>query len=216
MKPTVALKGMANLAIIIGGLGLLAAAVMAAAPYMAQLSDLKSVAKVLAVISAVGLVGTGMSELAGLVGNIPVAVVTKGLANIAIVMVGFGALAAALMWVAPYINQLSDMGSILKLLALINAVGLIGSGLSVLAGLVGAIPTGVVLTGLGNIALVLGGFTAIVAAFGALSQIDGFGDFISIIAGCAVILVLITMLVSLLNWLHSDILQSISLFQTMI
>lgn len=179
MKPTVALKGMANLAIIIGGLGLLAAAVMAAAPYMAQLSDLKSVAKVLAVISAVGLVGTGMSELAGLVGNIPVAVVTKGLANIAIVMVGFGALAAALMWVAPYINQLSDMGSILKLLALINAVGLIGSGLSVLAGLVGAIPTGVVLTGLGNIALVLGGFTAIVAAFGALSQIDGFGDFIS-------------------------------------
>ena len=44
----------------------------------------------------------------------------------------------------------------------------------------------------------------------------GFGDFISIIAGCAVILVLITMLVSLLNWLHSDILQSISLFQTMI
>ena len=32
----------------------------------------------------------------------------------------------------------------------------------------------------------------------------------------AVILVLITMLVSLLNWLHSDILQSISLFQTMI
>ena len=46
--------------------------------------------------------------------------------------------------------------------------------------------------------------------------LSGFGDFISIIAGCAVILVLITMLVSLLNWLHSDILQSISLFQTMI
>lgn len=46
--------------------------------------------------------------------------------------------------------------------------------------------------------------------------LSGFGDFISIIAGCAVILVLITMLVSLLNWFHSDILQSISLFQTMI
>ena len=46
--------------------------------------------------------------------------------------------------------------------------------------------------------------------------LSGFGDFISILAGCAVILVLITMLVSLLNWLHSDILQSISLFQTMI
>lgn len=46
--------------------------------------------------------------------------------------------------------------------------------------------------------------------------LSGFGDFISIIAGCAVILVLITMLVSLLNWLYSDILQSISMFQTMI
>lgn len=179
MKPTVALKGMANLAIIIGGLGILAAAVMAAAPYMAKLSDLKSVAEVLTVISAVGLIGTGMSKLAGIVGNIPVATVAKGLANIAIVMVGFGALAAALMWVAPYINKLSDMGSIMKLLAVIGAVGLVGSALAGLSGIVGMIPTGIVLTGLANIALVLGGFTAVVAAFGALNKIDGFSDFIN-------------------------------------
>lgn len=179
MKPTVALKGMANLAIIIGGLGLLAAAVMTAAPYMAKLSDLKSVAEVLTVISAVGLIGTGMAKLAGMVGNIPVAIVAKGLANIAIVMVGFGALAAALMWVAPYINKLSDMGAIMKLLAVMGAVGLVGTGLSLLAGLVGGIPTGIVLTGLANIALVLGGFTAVVAAFGALNKIDGFSDFIN-------------------------------------
>ena len=45
--------------------------------------------------------------------------------------------------------------------------------------------------------------------------LSGLGDFVSIIVGCVVILVLITMLVSLLNWLYSDVLQSISLFQTM-
>lgn len=45
--------------------------------------------------------------------------------------------------------------------------------------------------------------------------LSGLGDFVSIIVGFVVILVLITMLVSLLNWLYSDVLQSISLFQTM-
>ena len=47
-------------------------------------------------------------------------------------------------------------------------------------------------------------------------QPDYADDDADIPAPTAVILVLITMLVSLLNWLHSDILQSISLFQTMI
>lgn len=179
MKPTTVLKGLANLAIIIAGLGILAAALMAVAPYMAQLSDLKSVAEVLVVISAVGLIGKAMAQLAGSVGAIPVATVAKGLANIAIVMVGFGALAAVLMWVAPYVMQLSDMGTTLKLLVVIGAVGLVGSALAALAGVVGAIPTAIVLTGLANIALALGGFTAVVAAFGALSKIDGFNEFIS-------------------------------------
>lgn len=179
MKPTVALKGMANLAIILGGLGILAAAVMAVSPYLAKLSDLKSVAEVLTAISAVGLIGTGMAKLAGSVGAIPVAVVAKGLANIAIVMVGFGALAAVLMWVAPYMAQLSDLKTTAQLLLVIGAVGLVGSALAGLAGVVGMIPTAVVVTGLGNIALALGAFTAVVAAFGALSKIDGFNDFIS-------------------------------------
>lgn len=178
MKPTIALKGMANLAIIIGGLGIIAAAVMAVSPYLAKLSDLKSVAELLAVITAVGIVGAAMSKLAGSVGNIPVATVAKGLANIAIVMVGFGALAAALMWVAPYMAQLSDLKTTMQLLLVIAAVGIVGAALTALSGVVGAIPAAVVTTGLANIAIVLGGFTAIVAAFGALGKIDGFNDFI--------------------------------------
>ncbi len=42
------------------------------------------------------------------------------------------------------------------------------------------------------------------------------GSFISVAAGCGVILVLVMMLVSLLNWLYSDVTQSIALFRTMI
>lgn len=179
MKPTVALKGMANLAIILGGLTILAAALMAVAPYIAKLSDLKSITKLLAVIGVIGLLGTAMANLAGKVGMIPVATVAKGLANIAIVMVGLGALAAVLMWVAPYVMKLGDIKSLLSLLAVIGAVGLIGSALSGLAGLVGMIPIVLVLSGLANIALALGGFTAIISAFGALSMIPGFNGFIS-------------------------------------
>lgn len=176
MKPTVVLKGMLNLAIILGGFAILGAALMAAAPYMAKLSDLQSIAEVLLVISAVGLIGKGMAELAGMVGNIPVAVVAKGLANIAIALVGFGALAAVLMWLAPYMAQLSDLKTTMEILLVIGAVGLVGSALAGLAGLIGAIPIVAVVAGLANIALALGGFALIATAFGALQKVDGFSE----------------------------------------
>ena len=172
-------KGVANIAITLVGFGALAAVLMWLAPYMAQLSDLQSIAKVLLVIGVVGLVGAALASLAGTIGNIPVATVTKGVANIAIALVGFGALAAVLMWLAPYIDQLGDLQTTFKILIIIAAVGLIGSALAALAGLIGAIPIAAVTTGLANIALALGGFTAIVAAFGALSKIDGFTEFLT-------------------------------------
>lgn len=179
LKPQTVLKGMLNLGIILGGLGVLAAILMAVAPSMAKLSDWKSTAEILIVISAVGLIGSAMAQLAGMVGNIPVATVAKGLANIAIVMVGFGALATVLIWLAPYIMQLGDLGTTMKLLAVIGAVGLVGAALAGIAGIIGVIPIATVLTGLANIALALGGFTAIIVAFGALTKIDGFNDFLT-------------------------------------
>lgn len=179
MNPKTALKGILNLAIILGGLSFLAAALMAAAPYMAQLSDLQSIAKVLLVIGAVGLIGTAMAELAGKVGSIPVATVLKGVANIAIALVGFGALAAVLMWLAPYMAQLSDIGTTAKILLIIGMTALVGAGLAGLAGLIGVIPITAVLTGLANIALALGGFAGIATAFGALSKVEGFTELMS-------------------------------------
>ena len=179
MNPTVVLKGILNIAIILGGLAILAAALMYVAPYMAQLSDLQSIGEVVLVIGVVGVLGSEMAKLAGKVGMIPVATVAKGLADIAIALVGFGALAAVLMWLSPYMAQLSDLKTTMTILIIIGAVGLVGSALAGLAGFIGAIPIPAVLAGLANIALALGGFALIVTAFGALSKIDGFNEFIT-------------------------------------
>lgn len=177
LKVSAVLKGMANLAIILGGLAGLAAVLMWVAPYIAQLSDIKSIGKLLLVMTAIGLLGSGMAKMAGMVGVIPVATVTKGLADIAIIMIGLGALAFVLGWASNMFNF--DIGKMVKLLAIISMVGVVGSALASLAGLVGAIPVAVVVTGLENIALALGGISAIIAAFAALSMIDGFDDFMT-------------------------------------
>lgn len=44
----------------------------------------------------------------------------------------------------------------------------------------------------------------------------GVGDFLAVIVGTAVILILIALLVSLINWVHADITQSFALWQTKI
>ena len=44
----------------------------------------------------------------------------------------------------------------------------------------------------------------------------GVGDFLAVIVGTAVILVLVALLVSLINWVHADITQSFTLWQTKI
>ncbi len=176
---TTVVKGLANMAIMIGGLTVLTAAFMLVAPYIAKLSDAKSIVKVVAVITTLGILGTALSVLAGITGMIPIMAVVKGLANMAIVLVGMTALTAAFMLVAPKIAKLSDGKSILKVISIITILGGLGTVLSIFAGIAGMIPIPVVLAGLANIALVLGGITALIAAYGALSQIKGFNEFIT-------------------------------------
>lgn len=176
IKPTVILKGMGNLAIVLGGFTILSAALMAVAPYMAKLSDFKSIIEVVSVISILGLVGTGLAKLAGIVGNIPVSTVAKGLANMAIIIAGMSAL-FLLIGAVSLIDF--DLKKIMQITTIIGVLGIFGSALTVFAGIAGLIPIPVVLAGLANMALVLGGVSAIIIAFGALSQIKGFNEFIS-------------------------------------
>ena len=123
--------------------------------------------------------GGGGGGFFGGLANIQPTKALKGMANLAIVIGGLALLAAAIMWAAPYMAQLTDAKSLTEVLVTITLVGLVGSALAGLAGLIGAFPVTTVLTGLANIALALGGFSAIVVAFGALTQIDGFTEFLS-------------------------------------
>lgn len=175
-KPTTILKGIANLAIIVGGLTVLAIALMALAPHVAKLTDIKSIMKLIAIIGVLGVVGSALAVMAGFVGNIPVSSVALGLANIAIIVAGM----SALFLLIGAVSLLDfDYNKILEIIKIIAILGAVGSVLSVFAGIVGLIPIPVVLAGLANIALVLAGLTAIIVAFGALSEIPGFNDFIA-------------------------------------
>lgn len=178
-KTTTVLKGMANLAIMLGGFTILAAAFAAVAPHIAQLSDFKSIIKVVGTMAILGVLGLALAKFGGIVGVIPVSTVAKGLANMAIMLAGIGALTVALAWVASKTKDLINIGDILKISAMMLVVGGLGAILSVFAGIVGAIPIPVVLTGLANMALVLAGVSALILAFGALNKIEGFNEFIS-------------------------------------
>lgn len=126
-----------------------------------------------------GGAGGGGGGIFTALANLQPTTVLKGLANIGIIVVGLGALAAVVMWAAPYMAQLSDLGTTMEILLVIGVVGLVGSALAGLSATIGAFPVTTVLTGLGNIALALGGFSAIAVAFGALQQVEGFADFLS-------------------------------------
>ena len=175
-KPTVILKGMANLAIVLGGLTILSAVLMKVAPAMAELSDAKSLIEVIAVIAVLGAVGTALAKFAGIVGKIPVPTVAKGLANMAIVIAGMSAL-FLLIGATSLLNF--NYKRVLALVGILGVLGTVGAALAVFAGIVGLIPIPVVLTGLANMALVMGGLTAVVLAFGALARIEGINEFIS-------------------------------------
>lgn len=173
------LKGIGNLTIILASITALTAVMMKLAPKIASLGDMKSFAKVITAITAMGLVGAALAWLSGKVGNIPVSTVALGLANMAIVLAGLGALTAVFLWLAPKIAELGDLKSLLKVAKVMVILGVVGTALSVFAGIAGMIPIPVVLAGLANIALVLGGVTALIVAYGALAQVPGFNDFIN-------------------------------------
>lgn len=166
-------KGLANMAIMIGGLSALVLLVAAVSLIKFDYSEMF---KLVGMIGALGVVGAALSVLAGIVGIIPVATVALGLANMAIIITGMTAL-VLLIGAASLLDF--DYKRILKLTGLIGVLGTVGAMLSIFAGIVGMIPIPIVLAGLANMALVLGGVTLLILAFGKLSQVKGFNEFIT-------------------------------------
>ena len=124
--------------------------------------DIGRIAQITLVIGLLGVIGTALSVFAGIVGGLPVTLVLKGLANMAIMLGGMSILYMVLGAVSliPF-----DVGNIAQLVVVIGLIGTVGRKLTTFAGIAGAIPITVVLKGLANIALVLGGFGALAYAF---------------------------------------------------
>ena len=175
-KTTTILKGMANLGIILGGFAAMTTILLLVAPLIANIGGGKALLKISAIMLILGGVGTVLTKFASIVGKIPIMTVVKGLANMGIVFVGMSAL-FLLVGATSLINFKLDR--ITKIIGIIGLLGTVGGVLAVFAGIVGMIPIPVVLAGLANMALVLGGISALIIAFGALSEIKGFNEFIT-------------------------------------
>ena len=168
MKTTDVLKGMANLAIIIGGFVGLAAILLLVAPYVTQLGDLGSLLKLVIIIGVLGVVGGVLARFGEIAGKVPVATVAKGLANMAIMIGGMSAVLAIVSLVAmiPF-----DFVKVLQISVIIGVLGIIGAALALLGAIVGLIPIQIVLLGLANMAIMLTGLSLMYMLLGAVSLI---------------------------------------------
>ncbi len=170
------LKGVANLSILLGALGAL---VWIASKVFKGGIDFSKMLQVITLVGVLGAVGLALTKVSGIVGAIPIPTVLKGLANMAVVLTGLG----ALLWVAAFAFKGGvAFGELLQVVALIGILGAVGTALSVFAGAVGLIPIPIVLSGLVNIGLVMGGLGALLwAATGVFSSGINFSEMLQIV-----------------------------------
>ena len=181
-------KGLANIAIILGGMEVLVTAMgaLVSIPYFSTFLN-----KGVSVVSGITNVLKSMADfklgiaLLGLVvfGLVPVSTVAKGLANLAIVFGGMELLITAMGALSsiPYFGDFLSKGTPIfssitnTLMGMGNAQFLLAlAGISAL----GFVPIKAVLFGIANLALIIGGMTLIIEAFGLLSQIPYFTEFL--------------------------------------
>lgn len=176
------LKGLANLAIIIGG-------VIAIAGVMGLLSKIPGFQETVSTgMQTLGIVFKGLGEIAVplalatagvyLLSKVKVGDFAKGFANFAIVVGGAAALVTTIgaLLSIPYFDVFLSNG-IESLKATFNGLYEIAVPIGTLSALLivlGFVSPAVVLSGLAGFALIVGGFTAVLVALGALKQIPGF------------------------------------------
>ncbi len=137
--------------------------------------------------------------------NTPVTTVLKGIASFTLIVGALG----ALLWIATKVFKNGiDFTEMLQVITLIGLLGGIGGVLALFASVIGAIPIPVVLLGLANIALVLGGLTLLIEAFGLLTKIPGFNEFLD--AGGKVLVKIFNILGEIVGSLVGGVIEGIS------
>lgn len=220
IKPTTALKGLADFAIILGGMSVIIAAVglLYEIPYFKEFvsKGADSVGLLFDVLASMfSLKAIASIALIALFGNIPVSTTAKGIANLAIVLGGLDVLVIALgaLNSIPHFSDFLDNGaSVINTLFSIleNMFNLRVLGSIALIALFGAVPVTTVALGIANLAIVLAGLDVLVIALGALNAIPHFGDFLS--SGAEVVRTLFSVLESMFNLKVIGSIALISLF----
>ena len=180
------LKGLADVAIIIGG----CTAIIAAMGLIAKIpgvSDtvhdgIEITSQVFWGIAKIIIPLAAMSALVGVMGSFGVKQFVAGLADLAIIILGCEAviLAAGTIASLPYVGGfistgIDTMQKVIRGIAdVILPIGVIGSALAI-AGLGGGAGAAAIATGLADFALIIGGLEVVLAALGALNSIPGFG-----------------------------------------
>ena len=180
------LQGLADVAIVIGGLTTIIASIglLTKIPGFNEvmssgINSVKAVFKGLwDIIVPLGVLTAGMMAL-GLAGGYGVAAVALGLADIAIVIIGTEAVILAAGAIEKAGGQFISSGIdtmkkvILGIYDILIPIGLLTAGLMV-AGLAGGYGAAAIAIGIADLAIVILGTSAVVAAAGALTKIDGF------------------------------------------
>lgn len=179
------LLGLADLAIIVGGLTALVVAIgyLMKIPTVKEATTtgintvveiFKGIAKILIPL---GLVTAGMVAL-GSLGGTGVASVAMGLADIAIVIIGTEAVMMAIGGLASLVGSSTITNGIDITVQVFEGIskilvplGILTVGLAA-AGLAGGAGAGAIVVGLADMALVIGGAMGVVTALGALSQVE--------------------------------------------
>lgn len=189
-NPVKVFKTMSSLAIIISGVSLIIAGLgaLASLPYfntfmskgntlIPKLFD--NIVPLAIGIGVLSLLFKGMEAL-----NVSVGTALKGIANLAIILGGVSLIATALgalnsvpgfsTFITSGAKTMTTIATTLGNMFSFSLIGTIG-----IISALGVIPIPVVLAGLANFALILGGITGVIEAFGYLSSISGFNEFLA-------------------------------------
>lgn len=171
IKPTTILKGLANLGIIFGAMTALFMIIGAVAmiPF-----DIGRVAGITLVLGELGLIGMALSYFALAASKLKVSDVAIGVANMAIALGAMTAVFSLLAWISTFNFNVSKVSSIVGVLM---ELGKVGTALTVMAGIIGAIEiltggiaVGAVAAGLGTIAVVLVAMSGIMLLINSMTK----------------------------------------------
>ena len=185
-EPKTILKGLADLAIIIGGVAVLVTAIglLQKIPGLTEVMDsgIDMVKDLFTMIGSIIVPLTLLSALTGVMGMIGVATIAKGLADLAIVIGG----TTAIVGVIGALTSIDKIGEVMStgismVHELFTKLGDVMLPIAVTTGLMvalGFVSPEIMLAGMAGLAIVIDGVALIVASLGALMQIDGFYELV--------------------------------------